>query len=215
MKKTLLILLGAILCVPGLTRADTTYTYTGQPFNQFFGTDSCSGGVGQCSLQGSFTVAGPLASDLTDVAINPTSFSLTDGNTTITDANLYPGSFAFDVTTDATGTIVGWLFQAADAPYPPVYAATYTGLWSCFNVSQCTPGYTPADDSNVGIEFVGGTPGQAMVIGTAGTWSDPPTPAPEPSSLLLTTLGLLAVGILGLRKREKLAAAAISSVQSL
>jgi hypothetical protein len=176
--------------------------YTGNAFNQFSGTDSCSGGIGECSLQGSFTVANPLAPDLNDVAINLESFSLTDGNTTITDANLYPGTLNLDVSTDATGAITAWLFQADDGPYPPVYGATYTGLSTCSHLSQCGNS-SSADSSDIGVQYVGGTPGLATVINAPGTWSDPPTPTPEPSSLLLTTAGLFAVGILGLRNRKK------------
>lgn len=203
MKKTLWVLLFATLLLPALAQADTTYTYTGNAFNQFSGTDSCSGGIGECSLQGSFTVVNPLAPGLNDSAITPESFSLTDGNTTISNANVDPGSFGLGVTTDASGTITGWVFRADDGLHPPVYGASYTGLSTCVNVLQCGIGYPPVDESYIGVEFVGGAPGQAWVMNDTGTWSESPSDTPEPSSLLLLTTGLFALGILALRERKR------------
>jgi hypothetical protein len=64
-------------------RADTTYTYTGNTFNQFGGGASCRS---QCSISGSFTVGSPLAPNF-NAYFTPTAFSFTDDNVTITPAN--------------------------------------------------------------------------------------------------------------------------------
>ena len=64
-------------------RADTTYYYTGNSFNQFDGGTSCPS---TCGISGSFTVGNPLAPNFSGYFV-PTAFSFTDGTVTITPAN--------------------------------------------------------------------------------------------------------------------------------
>ena len=61
-------------------RADTTYTYAGNTFNQFGGGSSCPS---RCSISGSFTVGSPLAPNFSGFFV-PTAFSFTDGAVTMT-----------------------------------------------------------------------------------------------------------------------------------
>jgi hypothetical protein len=63
-------------------RADTIYTYTGNPFTVFSGLDACPP---VCNISGSFTLASPLAANLPFEAITPTAFSFTDGSVTVTE----------------------------------------------------------------------------------------------------------------------------------
>jgi len=77
----------AICLMAGLSaktaRADVIYTYTGNPFDTFNGAFACPP---VCNVHGSFTVAQPLAANLpTLTLVAPMSFSLTAGNTTLTD----------------------------------------------------------------------------------------------------------------------------------
>jgi len=85
----------------------TSYVFLGVPFNQFVDT----GCPPSCQLTGSFTVAQPLAPNLSqDVggsgAFTPLSFTFTDGVTTFTQFNSTVSGFA--VHTDANGNIIQW-----------------------------------------------------------------------------------------------------------
>lgn len=66
-------------------RADTTYTYTGNPFTAFFALDTTAPACPPtCMITGSFTVAQPLAANLSSYSFTPEAFSFTDGNIPIT-----------------------------------------------------------------------------------------------------------------------------------
>jgi hypothetical protein len=83
----------------------TTYSYTGNAYNQFGGTFTCPP---VCGIRGSFTVAAPLP-PTSNFSFTPISFSFTDGLTTFTPANTT--NPAFDVVTDSSGNIVSWNMQ--------------------------------------------------------------------------------------------------------
>jgi hypothetical protein len=95
-----------------LADADTTYTYTGNPFTSFHGSSACPP---QCKITGSFTIAGPPPVNLTlsdqqfQFDITPLAYSFTDGNTTWTNANSCPDFFA--ISTDASGNITNWVMR--------------------------------------------------------------------------------------------------------
>jgi len=59
----LLCSLGAVVLAPPATAA-TVYTYSGNPFTSFDGTDGCTAGVGECQISLSFTIASPLPRQL-------------------------------------------------------------------------------------------------------------------------------------------------------
>ena len=73
------------------SKADATYTYTGNAFTGFFGSDSCSGGIGECQVTGTVTLAAPLAPNMNVVCcginVTPVSFSFSNGAQTITNLN--------------------------------------------------------------------------------------------------------------------------------
>src|ERR1700721_3519096 len=90
--------------------AATVYTYTGSDFTSFFPTAQ---GVftSSDSITGSFTVATPLADNLSFSEVSFTSYSFSDGADTLTNLNSAPMSdtpapFAFAVSTDASGNII-------------------------------------------------------------------------------------------------------------
>src|SRR6266478_5805068 len=108
---TLLVIALAVLAAGPVARADTVYTYTGNPFEIFGGGDSCPT---ICSITVSFTVPAPLIS-MSYGTFTPEAFTITDGNTTITNATYDPVNAFFDIATDVTGTPTYWQFQAYNA----------------------------------------------------------------------------------------------------
>ena len=104
--------IGLLLMLSGSLWADTVYTYTGQPSTNFGGVDSCTNGVGECSLSGSLTYAAPLPPDAriwssgnspggqNPVFVPLLSFSFTDGVHTLSGTepfgpNGFPGAGLF------------------------------------------------------------------------------------------------------------------------
>ena len=155
--------------------ADTIYTYTGNPFNQFSGGATCPP---ICSISVSLTLAQPLPGDLPFLTlISPLSFSFTDGNTTITQQN--QSFMSFLVTTDSQGNIEAWDMEVSSGnPFFGIFLELQTiGFFKDFS----------EDHTNL-----------AAVVNNPGTWTS--TSVPEPSSLLLFGAGL---GILGLYRKKR------------
>lgn len=172
--------------------ADELYSYTGNPFTSFSGTDSCSGGVGQSSISGLILLANPLAANLNFFSITPLEFSFTDGSTTITNLTVDPNGEIFEVSTGSNGAIDGWFITFNNAPIPPVYGFEYTGFCTSTLSSGGCYAESAGDYTNIGVEYVGGTPGIATNT-DPGSWTA--TYVPEPSSLLLIVSGLAALGV--------------------
>ena len=147
--------------------ASTTYTYTGNDF-----TSASSPFTTSDFIQGSFTIAAPLADNLTLATISPTTYTFTDVVSTITQLN---GTINdFEVSTNASGAIIAWEIQIT------------------------IPGAAEIETTNDYAE-VGD---QGEITGVAGgNMNDPGTWVPEPGTFVPILSGLLALTWLA-RKRK-------------
>jgi hypothetical protein len=178
------LLLLAAFALP--SRADTVYTYTGNTFDIFKNGNTCPT---LCNVFGSFTVAQPLAADLllVNTSITPLSYSLSSGNFTITS-----GTLSLGVQTDNLGNIVQWVFFGL-GPTNGEFARI---------LAENIPGSIVADDVRFGTNS-GPFPGPiaAELLNSPGKWTSTNS-VPEPSSILILAVGMLA--LLGFTSRKKL-----------
>ncbi len=84
--------------------ASTTYNFAGNPFTTFTGAVTCPP---DCNISGFFTVAQPLAPNLSNVSVKALNYAANVGTTTFTQANTTSGGFA-SISTDASGNIISW-----------------------------------------------------------------------------------------------------------
>jgi hypothetical protein len=185
---SLAVLATVIVLTPSPNRADTVYSYTGIPFD-FFQNASCPP---TCNMTGSFTVASPLAPNITGMpAFTPLSFSFTDGSTTFTNVN--STLFAsFAVNTNATGSITDWGINL-------IGPGSGGGLFTFFDHSAAFQ-----QGVNVQSYEVESCVSQVEGVGcnTGGTWSVGTTvPSPEPSTSTLLCAGILLALISPLLRR--------------
>jgi hypothetical protein len=175
----------------------TTYAYTGPDFITISDLTPPAGTyTTSMSVTGSFTVASPLGDNFSGNA-SPTSFSFSDGRSTITNSNAT--SAQFNLQTDASGSITGWdiilfIIPSLDLTGTQSHHIETTnalGGDSAFidecvadNGSECTS--TNADSAS----SAGAPP---------GTWVVTPLPAALP----LFATGLGGLGLLSWRRKRK------------
>jgi hypothetical protein len=163
------------------SKADTTYSYVGNPFNQFAPTESCPP---HCRITGSFTASTPLLPS-SSYFISPLSFSFTDGSVTFTQDNVTSSAFGF--ITDAQGLITGWNLNWFNANNVAMFSGTGTSV-------ICPVGCSNTDVILTLGSFVAGEQNDP------GTWTMTTTGVPEPSSLSLLCFGMLGLVALSLKK---------------
>jgi hypothetical protein len=169
-------------------RADTIYTYTGNPFTVFSGLDVCPP---VCNISGSFTLASPLATNLPFEAITPTAFSFTDGSVTITEGASEGGRF--EVATDSGGNISFWeIALGSGQPFGP-------GV--CTSLDTVRDPVGSPQDNSISVScsseaFIG----VALVNANPGRWSS--SNVPEPGTFILVGIGLLGIAGTVLRRNR-------------
>jgi hypothetical protein len=157
-----------VVLVCTVASANVTYSYVGNPFDQFGQGYQCPP---VCNVEASFTVAQPLAPNLPEFSpVTPISMTLDSGGVLLTLANV--AQYHITVSTDGSGNIGYFsLFMYGD-PGTARIVAQYTSM----------AGGTFDDihyiDANGKLGPIAG-----IVRDNPGTWSVVNTP--EPSSLLL------------------------------
>ncbi len=187
-------LLGIALLYSVPVQADTTYTYTGNAFDEQGSSLLPCPPV--CNISGWITVGSPLAASLALESITPSSFSFTDGQVTLDNSNVnLANNYEIYAGTDATGNINNWAITLS----APVPAGSATILYT-FNTTVLTPQGSGQQDGVVLYPNMG----QNEVQGNSqnpGSW----TITPEPSGLLLPGAGLFPLGVLLFFKRRRTA----------
>jgi hypothetical protein len=99
------LVLGLIASMASPSRADTVYSYTGNPLSQITGDGSLLP-AGVTALTGSFLLSGPLGANFSG-AIDPLSFSFTDGVTNF-DGGANSGPLITNFVTNNLGELISW-----------------------------------------------------------------------------------------------------------
>jgi hypothetical protein len=173
----------ALFFVAPSSKADTTYTYTGNAFNDFGGGATCPS---ECNLTISFVVKTAIGPDADEVGAVPLSFDISNGITTITQANAMSSSFGY-FSTDASGNIIGWNINGITSLFK-MYSST--GPAGCAGCIVVDASYV---NSNVVDIF-------ALINNDPGKWKFATT-VPEPSTIFMLGLGFLGLLAFGARKQ--------------
>jgi hypothetical protein len=181
-------------------KADTTYTYTGNPSN----VTNCRPIFTGCFfaiIDGSFTVASPLGDNLHDVVVHPKSYSFGAAGFTDSDQNASIHTApTFLFSTDASGQIDGWNVVVVGGEAlvgGDIFATieTFSNLFGTLDPSE-KPFF--AEDKltiNISADF-------EEALNEPGMWtvSTTGTNVPEPASGTLLIAGLVSLAALALKK---------------
>jgi hypothetical protein len=173
MRLHVIALLAAVLLPLPAFADTTTYTYTGNTFND--------GNLLTDSVSGEFTVAAPLPDNTTNF-FTPISFSFSNGQQTITDKSSLAGE-SFEITTGSSGNVLMWEIFVGDQSGVVIDTAN--------NLDE-----GQADESVVPIG------GSGAIFNDPGTWAITTNSSvtPEPASLSLILTGLAGAAAIGRRR---------------
>jgi hypothetical protein len=170
------------------TKADVIYTYTGNHFTDFAGTELSTSNFLTVTMTFSSSLSPGLAGVNPQAIPSLVSWTFSDGIHAIT--NMTGQNFGGWLNTDGNGNIIGWRLSAETTDLYPIsfytnsYLGTSFGAWDCVQNS----GF---------IWYAWG--GHSF---SQGTWTKQDTSAvPEPTSLLLLTAGLGAGLVIWPKKR--------------
>lgn len=186
-----------LLSIASSAQATAIYQYTGNPFESISDNPLPAGTYTTAmSVSGVMMLNSPLAPNLVQKGISPTSFMFSDGRNAITDASPGLNIVSFTLSTDADGNISFWdimvsvnfalpAFPGEQSPQIGTENLVSGGLDAarlaeCVTLLLCT-------------SFVADS---ASVL-SPGTW----TLIPEPSTALLLAAGLAGLAQMGRRPR--------------
>jgi hypothetical protein len=178
----------AVLGLP-LANANVILTYTGNNFTSVTGVYTTSDKV-----TASITLANPLGNNLNLASVSPLSFTMNDGEQTLTQNNSLRN---VQFSTDPTGVITNWdVFSAMQASIAP----------TLFNQIITSNAATPDGIADKGNNIF--LPGSASNSGNPGTWTETTVSVPAPSigrglPALLAIGGAWILHIVFLRVRGK------------
>ncbi len=155
------------------------YTYTGNVYTVTAGDYTTSE-----SVNATFALTDPLATDLTGFAATAVSWTVTDGINTLCDSCSRTTLTNLTFDTDSMGNITDWYFDAQNSsPVVDVFSAGPAGEGTMF----------PGTDS--------ATTGTDNALSTVpGTWVDETSAAPEPGTVGMMVAGM--VLLVGLHRRR-------------
>lgn len=206
--------LTAAACFSSVASASTVYTYVGNNYNNVF----IPGSIYDLSMsiQGSLVLDSPLAPDLNNALIVPTSFSFSDGVNTfteITSPHTTSGSTNasnFQFTTDSAGEITGWAI-GLEIKFP---SPTTVGDMRYTLNTRYLPASNLDDESANAITCLaldiatGSCSSQSSVnlirtLGDHGSWSSATSVPAIPLPAAIWLFGTALIGLNGLGKRKK------------
>jgi hypothetical protein len=189
---------------PAAMADSVTYTYTGMAYTNCYGSYAASSGPCTEKQTISFTLASPLAPDQTqdNITASVTSFSFSDGTgLVITQADDPLVGFAVD--TGTFGQITEWdagaILAGGDTGIAsdnginligPISGSTdfsFADVTDSAALYGCISDFSSANCSGLNVGYV---------LDEPGSWS-----VPEPSGLVLLSIGLIASLTLGARRR--------------
>lgn len=203
-KYPLVALLGILFIVVSgaAAHADTTYTYSGNPFTDFTGAAGCSQpSTGQessdtCSISGFFTVGQPLAANLFDAQVSPTDWNFTNGFGVWNPGGFVlfaPSSSTFVISTDSNGNITNWaislVLSGTNPQNTPENIILFTNNGEDFTETQLVGVGVFDEASNAGVP--GAWTMTTIGSGGGGTGGGGTTVTPEPSTLILVATPIL------------------------
>jgi len=174
------------------------YTYTGDFFNTFSNPSPPDPNYSTLdNVTGTFTVPSAFPASMPSLSINPTSFSFSDGRTTLTNLSPLLTSTMFTISTDTNADILLWSI------FIETGAQAFVGSQAFRIATRNTSPFDEGRISEVVQTGIGGFSNTDIgsLTGRPGTWTS--APIPEPSTMLLLASGLAGLGFFRWRRKGR------------